>query len=265
MSGKPQIERDGNGKPIPCREWCAPAYPKGPPILGNPTPASAKYPIAGCAAHTVGKPCMFFLRGPRKGEPVFYAHPDEPEWNEVPGVAVAAQAAKAAGTSWSQGVFSTPATHRPAGASLVVTGPAGAGQMSWRPDAQQGPAPRQGGPAPRQGTQRRAPAPAVLKAAEGKWKKIAERAPRETRGVIVVPEGPSRSASRSASRRSPQYKSMPGISWGDYAYYEEHPSAKAFAIAKGEVEGVPLERLHDPFDALRLAAARGSTRKSKSK
>jgi len=178
-----------NGKFAPCREWCFGG------VLGRPTPANPpKYPMEGCIAHRKGLPCMVG----RDGKGKYFTHPDEREWQQVPGVAVAAAVVKSAEPEWRRGAFAT------------VT-------------------------------------PA-----------------RQHRGVLVVPEAALQKPKSLSRKRSPQMKTMPGLSWGDYAYYEENPSAKAFALAKGEAEGVPLEGFHDPFPALRLAAARGSTRKSKS-
>jgi len=133
----------------------------------------------------------------RDGKGKYFAHPDEPIWQQVSGVAVAAAAVKSAEPEWRRGAF----------AAVTPV--------------------------------------------------------RQHRGVLVVPEAALQKPKSLSRKRSPQMKTMPGLSWGDYAYYEENPSAKAFAIAKGKAEGVPLEGFHDPFNALRAAAARGSTRKSK--
>jgi len=179
-----------NGKPIPCREWCFGN------VLGRPTPANPpKYPMEGCIAHRKGLPCMVG----RDGRGKYFAHPDEPIWQQVPGVAVAVAVVKSAEPEWRRGAFAavTPA--------------------------------------------------------------------RQHRGVLVVPEAALQKPKSLSRKRSPLIKIDPGLSWGDFAYYEEHPSAKAFAIAKGEAEGIPLEGIHDPFPALRAAASRGKTMRNKSK
>ena len=86
MSGRPpaaaqkRIERK-NGAPVPCREWC---YQD---VLGQPTPARPpKYPEPGCMGHKAKAPCMIT----RDNKPKWFAHPDEPEWQEVP-VGIVAQ------------------------------------------------------------------------------------------------------------------------------------------------------------------------------
>ena len=101
-------------------------------------------------------------------------------------------------------------------------------------------------------------AAAVVKSAEPEWRRgaFATVTPsRQHRGVLVVPDAALQKHKSVSRKRSPQIKTTPGLSWGDYAYYEEHPKAKAFAIAKGEAEGVPLEPFHNPSPAEWLAAA----------
>jgi len=103
----PRIEMK-NGAPVPCREWCHGG------MLGVPTPANPpKYPEEGCMGHKVGGPCMV-----RKGgRQIYFAHPDQSEWQHVPGVAQVKAASKPAIASaepeWRQGAF---ASVKPAGA-----------------------------------------------------------------------------------------------------------------------------------------------------
>jgi len=97
-----RIERR-NGAPVPCRQWC---HNK---VLGQPVPADpAKgFPNPGCQAHLNGGikrgiPCTV---GDRDGKMRFFAHPDQPEWNQVPGVTQSEQAIKSAEPEWRQGHF----------------------------------------------------------------------------------------------------------------------------------------------------------------
>ena len=174
-----------NGKFAPCREWCF------GDVLGRPTPANPpKYPMEGCIAHRKGLPCMVG----RDGKGKYFTHPDEPEWQKIPGVATAADVVEKTRTKWSEGQFA-----------------------------------------------------AVTPAA------IASK--HKQRGILVVPDAALQKHKPLSRKRSPQIKTMPGLSWGDYAYYEENPKAKAFAIAKGEAEGIPLEQFHNPSPAEWLAAA----------
>ena len=123
---KPEIERDRNGNPLPCREWCAPAYKGGPPVIGNPTPANPpRYPESGCMAHRKNPPapCMLIMNK-KTGKvirPAYFAHPDEkdasgriivkgdPEWFKVPGVKQTEEAVKDAGQLWREGAFASAA------------------------------------------------------------------------------------------------------------------------------------------------------------
>jgi len=97
-----RIERR-NGAPVPCRQWC---HDK---VLGQPVPADpAKgFPNPGCQAHLNGGikrgiPCTV---GDRDGKMRFFAHPDQSEWNQVPGVTQSEQAIKSAEPEWRQGHF----------------------------------------------------------------------------------------------------------------------------------------------------------------
>lgn len=111
MSGRPpaaaqkKIERK-NGAPVPCREWCYQG------VLGQPTPANPpKYPESGCMGHRAHAPCMIT----RDNKPKWFAHPDEPEWQQVPGIAQAKASVAAAEPEWRRGNFAVvkePRSHR---------------------------------------------------------------------------------------------------------------------------------------------------------
>jgi len=97
----PRIEMK-NGAPVPCREWCHGG------MLGVPTPANPpKYPEEGCMGHKVRGPCM--VR--KDGRQIYFAHPDQPEWQRVPGIAQIKAASKPAIASaepeWRQGAFAS--------------------------------------------------------------------------------------------------------------------------------------------------------------
>lgn len=100
-----KIERK-NGAPVPCREWCYQG------VLGQPTPANPpKYPEPGCMGHKAHAPCMIT----KDKKPKWFAHPDEPEWQQVPGVAQAKASVAAAEPEWRRGDFAVvkePRSHR---------------------------------------------------------------------------------------------------------------------------------------------------------
>ena len=97
-----RIERR-NGAPVPCRQWC---HDK---VVGQPVPADPAngFPNPGCQAHLNGGikrgiPCTV---GDRDGKMRFFAHPDQPEWQQVPGVKQSEEAIKNADPEWRQGHF----------------------------------------------------------------------------------------------------------------------------------------------------------------
>ena len=79
-----------NGAPVPCSRWMHNNE------LGVPTPADPArgFPEPGCQAHLrggirAGIPCTV---GSRDGVMRFFAHPDEPEWQQIPAVIALASA-----------------------------------------------------------------------------------------------------------------------------------------------------------------------------
>jgi len=92
-----------NDLPIPCREW----FYEG--VLGRPAPPKPpKYPEEGCMAHRRGLPCMYS----RDKKPKWFAHPDEPEWQRIPGVIEAKKALEMAKKDWN-GSFASVAPAAP--------------------------------------------------------------------------------------------------------------------------------------------------------
>jgi hypothetical protein len=80
-----------DGAPVPCREWCYKSE-LGVPVPPNPP----KYPEAGCMAHKRGLPCMYG----RDKQPKWFAHPDEAEWQRIPGVTETKKAVELAKKEW---------------------------------------------------------------------------------------------------------------------------------------------------------------------
>ena len=93
-----------DGAPVPCREW----FYEG--VLGRPAPAKPpKYPEEGCMAHRRGLPCMYG----RDKKPKWFAHPDEPEWQRVPGITETKKVFEAGKKEW-DGSFASVASVAPA-------------------------------------------------------------------------------------------------------------------------------------------------------
>lgn len=247
---RPDIERDQHGRPRPCREWCAPEYQGGPPVIGNPTPANPpKYPQSGCMAHRKNPPapCMLIMNK-KTGKvirPAYFAHPDErdasgriivrgdPEWAEVPGQKQTEEAQKLAEE----------------GQKLAEAAVKSVAQL-WREGAYASAAPALAAAA----ASAKAPRPPIKsKKVQGVFKAPDDK-------IVIAPAvgfPPGYFNKKEGTLFPDLEKSQP---WGDIVYDEEHPRPHSSLIRRRTARARALNRVRT-----RVARGRSLPRASSAK